>query len=182
MYPFGIELAASINVPGVSSVLEGAHRPGHFDGVCTVVTRLFNQVQPDVAAFGKKDFQQLAVIRQMVRDLAFPIEIMGGSIVRESDGLAMSSRNQYLSAEERPVAAEIRRTLLAMRVEAVAGEPRLGVEAEAARRLAAAGFVVDYAAIRRPDLSEPEDGETTPKVALIAAKLGKTRLIDNLEF
>ena len=182
MYPFGIELAASINVPGVSSVLEGAHRPGHFDGVCTVVTRLFNQVQPDVAAFGKKDFQQLAVIRQMVRDLAFPIEILGGSIVRESDGLAMSSRNQYLSAEERPAAAEIRRTLLAMRDAVTSGRPRLTVEAEAARRLAAAGFVVDYAAVRRPDLSEPEDGEQAPKVTLIAAKLGKTRLIDNLEF
>ena len=167
---------------GVSSVLEGAHRPGHFDGVCTVVTRLFNQVQPDVAAFGKKDFQQLAVIRQMVRDLAFPIEILGGSIVRESDGLAMSSRNQYLSAEERPAAAEIRRTLLAMREAIVSGQPRLAVEAEASRRLAEAGFVVDYAAVRRPDLSEPEEGEKTPKVTLIAAKLGKTRLIDNLEF
>ncbi|MET0582606.1 MAG: pantoate--beta-alanine ligase [Pseudoxanthomonas sp.] len=182
MYPFGIELAARINVPGVSGVLEGAHRPGHFDGVCTVVTRLFNQVQPDVAAFGKKDFQQLAVIRQMVRDLAFPIEILGGSIVRESDGLAMSSRNQYLSAEERPVAAEIRRTLLAMREAVVAGTPRLDVEAEASRRLTAAGFVVDYAAVRRPNLSEPEDGEKGQKVNLIAAKLGKTRLIDNLEF
>ena len=182
MYPFGIELAASINVPGVSSVLEGAHRPGHFDGVCTVVTRLFNQVQPDVAAFGKKDFQQLAVIRQMVRDLAFPIEILGGSIVRESDGLAMSSRNQYLSAEQRPVAAEIRRTLLAMRDAVASGQPRLTVEADAARRLALAGFVVDYAAVRRPDLSEPEDGEQAAKVTLIAAKLGKTRLIDNLEF
>ena len=182
MYPFGIELAARINVPGVSSVLEGAHRPGHFDGVCTVVTRLFNQVQPDVAAFGKKDFQQLAVIRQMVRDLAFPIEILGGSIVRESDGLAMSSRNQYLSAEERPAAAEIRRTLLAMRDAVTSGQPRLTVEAEAARRLTAAGFVVDYAAVRRPDLSEPEDGEKAAKVTLIAAKLGKTRLIDNLEF
>lgn len=182
MYPFGIELAASINVPGVSSVLEGAHRPGHFDGVCTVVTRLFNQVQPDVAAFGKKDFQQLAVIRQMVRDLAFPIEILGGSIVRESDGLAMSSRNQYLSAEERPAAAEIRRTLLAMRDAVTSGRPRLTVEAEAAHRLTAAGFVVDYAAVRRPDLSEPEDGEKAAKVTLIAAKLGKTRLIDNLEF
>ncbi|MET0580414.1 MAG: pantoate--beta-alanine ligase [Pseudoxanthomonas sp.] len=182
MYPFGIELAARINVPGVSSVLEGAHRPGHFDGVCTVVTRLFNQVQPDLAAFGKKDFQQLAVIRQMVRDLAFPIEILGGSIVRESDGLAMSSRNQYLSSEERPAAAEIRRTLLAMREAMVAGQSRLAVEAEASRRLAAAGFLVDYAAVRRPDLSEPEDGEKGQKVNLIAAKLGKTRLIDNLEF
>ncbi|HET6783666.1 MAG TPA: pantoate--beta-alanine ligase [Pseudoxanthomonas sp.] len=182
MYPFGVELAARINVPGVSSVLEGAHRPGHFDGVCTVVTRLFNQVQPDVAAFGKKDFQQLAVIRQMVTDLAFPIEILGGSIVRESDGLAMSSRNQYLSAEERPVAAEIRKTLLAMRGAVASGQPRLEVEAEASRRLAAAGFAVDYAAVRRLDLSEPEDGEKSTRVALIAAKLGRTRLIDNLEF
>ena len=182
MYPFGVELAARINVPGVSGVLEGAHRPGHFDGVCTVVTRLFNQVQPDVAAFGKKDFQQLAVIRQMVTDLAFPIEILGGSIVRESDGLAMSSRNQYLSAEERPVAAEIRKTLLAMRSAVASGQTRLEVEAEASRRLTAAGFAVDYAAVRRPDLSEPEDGEKSARVALIAAKLGRTRLIDNLEF
>ncbi len=182
MYPFGIELAASVNVPGVSGVLEGAHRPGHFDGVCTVVTRLFNQVQPDVAAFGKKDFQQLAVIRQMVRDLAFPIEILGGSIVRENDGLAMSSRNQYLGAEERPAASEIRRTLLAMRDGIVAGQPRGVVEAEASRRLTEAGFAVDYAAIRRPDLGEPEQGEAGAKVALIAARLGKTRLIDNLEW
>ena len=182
MYPFGIELAASVNVPGVSGVLEGAHRPGHFDGVCTVVTRLFNQVQPDVAAFGKKDFQQLAVIRQMVTDLAFPIEILGGSIVRESDGLAMSSRNQYLGADERPVASEIRRTLLAMRDGIVAGQSRDAVEAEASRRLTEVGFVVDYAAVRRPDLGEPEQGEAGAKVALIAAKLGKTRLIDNLEW
>ena len=182
MYPFGIELAARINVPGVSGVLEGAHRPGHFDGVCTVVTRLFNQVQPDVAAFGKKDFQQLAVIRQMVRDLAFPIEILGGSIVRESDGLAMSSRNQYLSAEERPVAAEIRRTLLAMRDGVTGGQGFAAVETEASRRLTTAGYAVDYAVVRRPDLSVPEAGEPTPKVALVAAKLGRTRLIDNLEW
>ena len=182
MYPFGIELAASINVPGVSSVLEGAHRPGHFDGVCTVVTRLFNQVQPDVAAFGKKDFQQLAVIRQMVTDLAFPIEILGGSIVRESDGLAMSSRNQYLGADERPRAAEIRRTLLAMREALVGGQTLAAVEAEASRRLAEAGFEVDYAAVRRPDLGLLEDGSQGAKVALVAARLGKTRLIDNLEW
>ena len=182
MYPFGIELAARINVPGVSSVLEGAHRPGHFDGVCTVVARLFNQVQPDVAAFGKKDFQQLAVIRQMVTDLAFPIEILGGSIVREPDGLAMSSRNQYLGADERPVASEIRRTLLAMREAMVAGQARDAVEAEASSRLAQAGFMVDYAAVRRLDLGPPEEGEAGAKVALIAARLGKTRLIDNLEW
>ena len=182
MYPFGVELAASINVPGISEVLEGAHRPGHFDGVCTVVTRLFNQVQPDVAAFGKKDFQQLAVIRQMVTDLAFPIEILGGSIVRESDGLAMSSRNQYLGADERPAAAEIRRSLLSMREAIVAGQPRDAVEAEASRRLTEAGFAVDYAAVRRPDLGEPDEGEAGAKVALVAARLGKTRLIDNLEW
>ena len=182
MYPFGIELAANINVPGVSSVLEGAHRPGHFDGVCTVVTRLFNQVQPDVAAFGKKDFQQLAVIRQMVTDLAFPIQILGGSIVRESDGLAMSSRNQYLTADERPRAGEIRRTLLEMRESLVAGQSLAAVEAQASQRLTAAGFEVDYAAVRRPDLGLPEAGSQGAKVALVAARLGKTRLIDNLEW
>lgn len=182
MYPFGIELAAKVHVPGVSGVLEGECRPGHFDGVCTVVSRLFNQVTPDLAAFGKKDYQQLAVIRQMVTDLAFPVEILGGSIVREADGLAMSSRNQYLSDEQRSVAAEIRRTLLQMRDDLTAGAPRAQVEQAAAARLAQVGYVVDYTVVRRPDLSEPVDGETGPKVALIAARLGTTRLIDNLEF
>ena len=182
MYPFGIDLAARIRVPGVSSVLEGAHRPGHFDGVCTVVARLFNQVQPDVAAFGKKDYQQLAVIQQMVRDLAFPIQILGGSIVRESDGLAMSSRNQYLGEVERPVASRIRQVLLQMRDGMAAGKPRAEVEANAGAQLRNSGYVVDYAAVRRPDLSEPAEAEQGDKVALIAARLGKTRLIDNLEF
>ena len=182
MYPFGIDLAARIRVPGVSGVLEGAHRPGHFDGVCTVVARLFNQVQPDVAAFGKKDYQQLAVIQQMVRDLAFPIQILGGSIVRESDGLAMSSRNQYLGEAERPVASRIRQVLLQMRDGMVAGNQRNEVEANAAAQLRGSGYVVDYAAVRRPDLSEPAEAEQGDKVALIAARLGKTRLIDNLEF
>ena len=182
MYPFGIDLAARIRVPGVSGVLEGAHRPGHFDGVCTVVARLFNQVQPDVAAFGKKDYQQLAVIQQMVRDLAFPIQILGGSIVRESDGLAMSSRNQYLGEVERPVASRIRQVLLQMRDGMAAGKPRAEVEANAGAQLRNSGYVVDYAAVRRPDLSEPAEAEQGDKVALIAARLGKTRLIDNLEF
>ena len=182
MYPFGVELAAKVQVPGVSAVLEGAFRPGHFDGVCTVVSRLFNQVLPDVAVFGNKDYQQLAVIRQMVADLQFPIDIVGGEIVREANGLAMSSRNQYLSDGERATAAVIHRTLLAMRAGILAGMPRARVEAEANAALRDAGFVPDYAAVRRPDFSEPADGEGGARVALIAARLGRTRLIDNLEF
>ena len=182
MYPFGVELASKVHVPGVSAVLEGACRPGHFDGVCTVVSRLFNQVQPDVAAFGKKDYQQLAVIRQLVTDLHFPIEIIGGDIVREANGLAMSSRNQYLSAEQREEAATIHRTLMAMREATLAAVPRAQVEADAARRLGDAGFEPDYAVLRNPDLSEPVDGQAGERVALIAARLGKTRLIDNLTF
>ena len=182
MYPFGVELASKVHVPGVSAVLEGACRPGHFDGVCTVVSRLFNQVQPDVAAFGKKDYQQLAVIRQLVTDLHFPIAIIGGDIVREANGLAMSSRNQYLSAEQREVAATIHRTLMAMREATLAAVPRAQVEADAARRLGDAGFEPDYAVLRNPDLSEPVDGQAGERVVLIAARLGKTRLIDNLTF
>ncbi|MDY0953325.1 pantoate--beta-alanine ligase [Stenotrophomonas rhizophila] len=182
MYPFGIELAASVNVPGISGLLEGAHRPGHFDGVCTVVSRLFNQVQPDVAAFGKKDYQQLAVIRQMVEDLAFPIQVVGGDIVRETDGLAMSSRNQYLNADQRPVSTTIHQVLLGMREGFIAGKTRSLIEAEATAALQAAGFQVDYAVVRKPDLSEPADANDGTRVALIAARIGNTRLIDNLEF
>jgi len=182
MYPHGIEGAVQVRVPGVTDVLEGAHRPGHFDGVATVVARLFNQVQPDAAAFGRKDYQQLAVIRHLVRDLAFPLELLAGETLREEDGLAMSSRNQYLSPEEREVAPQLHRTLQAMRVVSQAGTPRAEVEARARARLQAAGFDVDYVVLRRPDLTEPVDGEGGPRVALVAARLGRTRLIDNLEF
>ena len=182
MYPFGIELAASVNVPGISGLLEGAHRPGHFDGVCTVVSRLFTQVQPDLAAFGTKDYQQLAVIRQMVEDLAFPIQVVGGDIVRETDGLAMSSRNQYLNADQRPVSTTIHQVLLGMREGFIAGKTRSLIEAEATAALQAAGFQVDYAVVRKPDLSEPADANDGTRVALIAARIGNTRLIDNLEF
>lgn len=187
MYPFGVDLAVRMRVPGVADVLEGRHRPGHFDGVCTVVARLFNQVQPDVAAFGKKDFQQLAVIQQMVTDLAYPLALLRGDIVREEDGLAMSSRNQYLSPAERVTACEIHKTLLQMRDAMLAGTPRADVEAQGARRLVDAGFVVDYAAVRTPDLAEPDAAPAQyaspgPRVALVAARLGRTRLIDNLEF
>ena len=182
MYPFGVDLAANIHVPGVSAMLEGACRPGHFDGVCTVVSRLFNQVQADVAVFGKKDFQQLAVIRQMVADLHVPIEIIGGDIVREANGLAMSSRNQYLSQQEREVSATIHRTLQEMRDGLRDGRPREQVEADADARLRDAGFVPDYAVVRHRDLTEPANGDVGQRVALIAARLGRTCLIDNLEF
>jgi pantoate--beta-alanine ligase len=123
MYPFGADGAVRIRVPGVTDVLEGAHRPGHFDGVATVVARLFLQVQPDVAAFGRKDFQQLAVIRYMARDLAFPSNCWRAETLAEPDGLAMSSRNQYLSPEERPRATLIHRTLQAMRAATQDGGP-----------------------------------------------------------
>ena len=182
MYPFGTEGAVRMHVPNVGDALEGAHRPGHFDGVATVVARLFNQAQADVAVFGRKDYQQLAVIRAMARDLAFPLDIVAAPTMREADGLAMSSRNQYLSAQERPVAATIYRTLQAMRDSILAGNPRAEAESNADAELRAAGFLPDYAVVRRPDLSDPTDGEPGPRVALIAARLGGTRLIDNLEF
>ncbi len=180
MYPHGVAATVELRVPGVTEALEGEHRPGHFGGVATVVARLFNQVQPDVAVFGRKDYQQLVVIRYLVRDLAFPVEIIAGETLREADGLAMSSRNQYLTAQERPVAAEIQRTLQQMRVEITAGRSRIAVEADARAVLEAHGFAVDYVVIRRPDLSTPIDGEDGPHLALVAARVGRTRLIDNL--
>lgn len=188
MYPLGVDNAVRVCVPGITDVLDGAHRPGHFDGVATVVSRLFNQVQPDVAVFGRKDYQQLAVIRHLVRDLAFPLDIVAGETVRDADGLAMSSRNQYLTAEERAAAPTIFRSLQAMRDGILAGRQVAEVEAAAIEALVAAGFDVDYAVVLAPDLSAPPAGEAAgldgqvALVALVAARLGKTRLIDNLEF
>jgi pantoate--beta-alanine ligase len=182
MYPYGAASAVSIRVPDVTATLEGAHRPGHFDGVATVVSRLLLQVQPDVAVFGRKDYQQLAVIRYMVRDLAFPVDLVAAPTYRAEDGLALSSRNQYLSAQERARAPAIHRTLEAMRAAVQGGALRTAVEAAAVAALAAAGFEVDYAVVRTPDLREPADGQPGPRVALVAARLGSTRLIDNLEF
>ncbi|HRN61809.1 MAG TPA: pantoate--beta-alanine ligase [Luteimonas sp.] len=182
MYPCGVEGAVRMRVPGITDVLDGAHRPGHFDGVVTVVSRLFNQVQADVAAFGRKDYQQLAVIRYLVRDLAFPVELLAAETRREADGLAMSSRNQYLDAGERATAAEIHRTLQAMRDAVRAGGLPTQVEADAIARLRGHGFDVDYAVLRRRDLSEVGEGCSGGLVALVAARLGRTRLIDNLEF
>jgi len=183
MYPFGAAHGVSIRVPVVTDTLEGAHRPGHFDGVATVVCKLFNLVQPDVAVFGQKDYQQLKVIERLVRDLALPVKVMGAPIQRAEDGLALSSRNQYLSATERAQAPLIRQTLQQMRELLAKGHAWRVIEQAAASRLDRAGFVTDYAAIRRAeDLAEPADGERSGLVALVAARLGTTRLIDNLLF
>jgi len=181
MYPFGPQNSVSIHVPQITDVLEGAHRPGHFDGVATVVCKLLNLAQPDLAVFGQKDFQQLLVVQRMVRDLALPVQIVPAPIVRAGDGLALSSRNQYLSPQERALASRIHATLLQMRQQIAQGQPRAAVEQKAAAELSGAGFVPDYVAIRHADdLSEPETGQRAGLVALIAARLGATRLIDNL--
>ena len=182
MYPYGADRAVQMRIPTITDTLDGAARPGHFDGVVTVVARLFNQVQADVAVFGRKDYQQLAVIRYLVRDLAFPLEIVAGETLREADGLAMSSRNQYLSEPQRATAPTIHRVLQAMRTAWQHGTHRGEIETFADRSLRDAGFAPDYAVIRRPDFTEPVDGENGTLVALIAARLGTTRLIDNLEF
>ncbi|MDG6348424.1 pantoate--beta-alanine ligase [Luteimonas sp. 8-5] len=185
MYPHGVDASVRVGVPGITEVLEGAHRPGHFDGVATVVARLFNQVSPDVAVFGRKDYQQLAVIRYLVRDMAFPLEVLAGETRREADGLAMSSRNQYLSAEERKLAPLLYQVLQGMRDAMASGAPRLQAEAGARARLLSAGFDVDYVVVREPGLDVPDPGPAAPGaslVALVAARLGRTRLIDNLEF
>ena len=181
IYPYGAELSASLRVPQITAMLEGAHRPGHFDGVATVVCKLFNLVNPDLAVFGQKDFQQLKVIERMVRDLSLPVKVIAAPILRADDGLALSSRNQYLSVRERAQAPLIHDTLLKMRELLHQGHPWRAVEQVAEARLVRAGFVPDYAAIRRAeDLAEPEDGQREGLVALIAARLGDTRLIDNL--
>jgi len=181
MYPYGVAHTVRVEVPDLSGILEGAMRAGHFSGVATVVTKLFNLVQPDVAVFGQKDYQQLLVIRRLAHDLHLPIEILGAPTVREANGLAMSSRNQYLTAAERERAGIIYKTLGAMRDEYQGGKPRKNVENDARHALEQAGLRPDYAALRRAsDLAEPHEADRPPLVALIAAHLGRARLIDNL--
>ncbi|HUW51799.1 MAG TPA: pantoate--beta-alanine ligase [Rhodanobacter sp.] len=183
VYPFGAEHSISLRVPVITDMLEGAHRPGHFDGVATVVCKLFNLVQPDLAVFGQKDFQQLKVIERMVRDLSLPLKVMAAPTLRADDGLALSSRNQYLSAEERARAPLIHDSLLKMRDLLQKGHAWRVIEQAAAARLMRAGFAPDYVVIRRAeDLAEPAADERHGLVALIAARLGNTRLIDNLLF
>lgn len=181
MYPGGQGGHTRVEVPQLSDILCGAARPGHFVGVATVVIKLLNLVQADVAVFGEKDFQQLAVIRRMVADLCLPVEVCGVATVRESDGLAMSSRNAYLSAEERRRAPLLHRVLTHLREAACAGAPDYAaLEQDAAEKLRRGGFVPDYVSIRRStDLSRPQASDKD-LVVLAAARLGRARLIDNL--
>ena len=182
MYPRGREWHTQVEVPRLSDILCGAFRPGHFRGVTTVVARLFNLVAPDVAVFGKKDFQQLLLIRHMVADLAMPIEIVGTDTVREHDGLAVSSRNRYLSVDERKMAPTLQQTLRRLSRSLQKGAPVAQAEATARTELELEGFRPDYVSVRRPiDLGEPH-GADKSLIVLAAAWLGRTRLIDNLEF
>lgn len=181
MYPLGLHNTVTVRVPGITEVLDGAHRPGHFDGVATVVSRLFNQVQPDVAAFGRKDYQQLAVIAHLVADLAFPVELLPVEIARDADGLALSSRNQYLDAEARARAPALSAALRALRDAMQQGVPAADAADGAIAALRETGFDVDYVEVRAPDLAPFVEGQSAA-VALAAARLGATRLIDNLEF
>ena len=180
MYPAG--LATTVRVAGMSEKMCGAFRPGHFDGVCTVVAKLLGIVQPDAAYFGEKDAQQLAIVRQMAADLNLPVEIHGCPLVREADGLALSSRNAYLSQAERRQALEISRALAEARRAILAGDrdaARIGDGVR--RRLAGAeGIGLDYVAVVDPDTLE--DLERIGEKALVAAaaRVGKTRLIDNV--
>ncbi|MCF6282895.1 MAG: pantoate--beta-alanine ligase [Candidatus Polarisedimenticolaceae bacterium] len=181
VYPAGQAAQSQIEVPLISDILCGASRPGHFVGVATVVAKLFNLVQPDMALFGEKDFQQLMVIRWMTRDLCFPIEIIGVTTDRETDGLARSSRNGYLTADERELAPALYAVLNAAAEELQDGEGDLAeMELSAANTLKEIGFESDYFTIRRAaDLQRPESGDTA-LVILAAAYLGRARLIDNI--
>ena len=182
MYPFGTMGCVQMHVPGITDILDGAHRPGHFNGVAQVVARLFNMVQPDLAVFGRKDYQQLQVIRYMATEMSFPVEIVPAPTLREPDGLAMSSRNQYLQGAERQTATAIHRAQRRMRDKSAQGRPPAEIEEQAKAALSAEGFVVDYVEIRRSNLTRPQRSDEPGLLALVAARLGRTRLIDNLEF
>ncbi|PVV12138.1 MAG: pantoate--beta-alanine ligase [gamma proteobacterium symbiont of Ctena orbiculata] len=181
VYPQGDQAQTRVEVPGISDILCGASRPGHFVGVATIVCKLFNYVQPDLALFGEKDYQQLMVIRRMVDDLAMPIEIIGLPTVREADGLAKSSRNGYLSPAERRQAPKLYETLGVTARALKSGERDYALlEAEGQEMLRSAGFTPDYYAIRRAEDLQPPDPDERDLVILAAAFMGTTRLIDNL--
>lgn len=181
VYPLGIENATTVSVPGLTENFCGASRPGHFDGVTTVVARLFALVQPDVAVFGQKDYQQQLVIRHMAEDMNLPVSIITANTVREEDGLAMSSRNAYLSDDERAIAPVLFKTLGAVGQELQNGRRNFAdLESKAMEELREAGFTVDYFAIRRAQNLEVPDRDCDELVVLAAAALGSARLIDNI--
>ena len=181
VYPFGLEMATKVSVPGLTENFCGAARPGHFDGVTTVVARLFSLVQPDVAIFGQKDYQQQLVLRHMAKDMSLPIGIITAETVRADDGLALSSRNSYLSEDERAKAPLLYETLSSVSTDLQSGRRDFEeLEVLAVAKLADAGFDVEYLSIRRALNLEIPDRDCDDLVVLVAAQLGKARLIDNV--
>jgi pantoate--beta-alanine ligase len=182
IYPNGAERATRVEVPQLSRILEGEFRPGHFEGVTTVVAKLFHIVEPQVAVFGEKDFQQLAVIRRMVAELCMPVEIVAAPTVRHPDGLAMSSRNQYLTAAERTLAPQLHATLQAAAQRLRAGETDFtSIERAGFHALEEAGFRPDYFSVRQSVDLSPAVPAARELVVLTAARLSKARLIDNVQ-
>lgn len=181
MYPNGMEAQTTVSVPGMDDKLCGLDRPGHFDGVATIVNKLFNMVQADIAIFGEKDYQQLLLITIMAQDLNLPIEIVGSPTYRESSGLAMSSRNQYLTDPQREQAAELYQTLLTVKAQLEQGDQSFdAIQQQAIEHLNNSGFTLDYVDIRRADnLEQAKAGDKSLRI-LLAAKLGQARLIDNI--
>lgn len=183
MYPNGMAEHTTVSVPGVSAGLCGGSRPGHFDGVATVVCKLLNMVQPDMALFGEKDFQQLAVIRKMVADLSIPVDIIGVPIVRDHDGLALSSRNGYLNAQQRASAPILQQCMQAVKAHIKNGrDDYAALFAEFAQNLQDAGLRLDYVELRDAQNLQPVTAHSRQLVLLSAAYLGDTRLIDNIIF
>ncbi|WP_299004887.1 pantoate--beta-alanine ligase [uncultured Shewanella sp.] len=180
VYPNGMEAQTYVEVPKISETLCGAGRPGHFRGVATVVCKFFNIIQPDFAFFGKKDFQQLLVIKTMVEDLSLPIEIIGVETMREESGLAMSSRNGYLTPTEKQQAASIKQVMDAMSEDIKQGHHLKEVTFRHQQTLIDAGFEPEYVEVRNATNLYPATDEDTELVILVAAKMGTTRLIDNL--
>ncbi len=181
VYPNGMEAQTRVIVPTITDLLCGATRPGHFEGVTTVVSKLFNIVQPDEAVFGLKDYQQLAVIRRMVEDLCMPVKIVAGEIFRDDDGLAMSSRNGYLTADERPRANQLHKSLGWIRQQIVEGRRDfVALQQEAEAQIVAAGFRVDYITVSEARSLVPAADDDTDLVVLGAMYTSAARLIDNL--
>ncbi len=181
MYPAGMKHHTIINVPEVADILCGAFRPGHFAGVATVVAKLFNIVLPDVAVFGEKDFQQLHIIKRMAIDLCLPLEVIGIPTVREADGLAMSSRNRYLDAQQRKIAPKIFAVLSSVQEQLQKGSRDYQqLELIAAEQLIQTGFKPDYVSIRDANSLQVPDDRSIELVILTAARLGRSRLIDNV--